>query len=134
MDPISLALVTAVGAGITSSLSDATKTTLVSAYTTLKNRLLAKLGSKHTALSSAITLLEATPDSQARQGVLVEEITASKASQDPELLQLAEALLKELKQTPTISQYIQKVEGNYNAASQTGSATINFNTLPKESH
>lgn len=47
MDPVSLALITALGAGVTGSVTDATKTPLVTGYTALKTRLLEKISSLH---------------------------------------------------------------------------------------
>src|SRR5437588_1734465 len=77
MDPVSLALITAIEAGVTSSITDATKASLVAGYTALKKRLLEKINSLHPKVPQALAELEATPTSQARQAVLVEEITAT---------------------------------------------------------
>ena len=43
MDPVSLALITAIGAGVTSSVTDATKASLSAGYAALKTRVLEKL-------------------------------------------------------------------------------------------
>ena len=53
MDPVSLALITALGAGVTSSVTDATKASLVAGYTALKTRLLEKTSSLHPKISPA---------------------------------------------------------------------------------
>jgi len=131
MDPVSLALITAVGAGVTSSMTDVTKATLVSAYTALKNRLLTKFES-HADLAHAVAKLEAAPDSQARQGIVLEEVTAAHADQDAELLQLAQALLGKLRDSGVPSQFIQKVEGNYNAITQQGNSSVSIHSPLKD--
>jgi hypothetical protein len=121
MDPVSLALLTALGAGVTSGLTDATKDALVAGYTTLKDRLLARFGQSHPDLEHAITTVEAKPSSQARQDVLVEELTAARVANDPELVALAHTLLYQLQLTPHGSQVIQHVQNS--AVSQFGNAT-----------
>ncbi len=83
MDTVSLALITALGAGVTNSITDATKTSLVAGYTALKTRLLEKINSLHPKVSPALAELEASPTSQARQAVLVEEVTTAQIPQDP---------------------------------------------------
>src|SRR6266576_5324630 len=94
MNPVSLALITAIGAGVTSSVTDATKASLVAGYTALKKRVLEKISSVHPKIPQALAELEAAPASQARQAVLVEEVAAAQLSHDPELLHLAQALLQ----------------------------------------
>lgn len=120
MDPVSLALITAIGAGVTSSVTDATKASLVAGYTALKTRLLEKMSSLHPKVPQALTELEASPTSQARQAVLVEEVTAAQIPHDSELLNLAQALLQQIQQAPTGSQIINHVENS--AISNTGTA------------
>ncbi len=124
MDPVSLALITAIGAGVTSSVTDATKASLVAGYHALKDRLLAKKGSTHPDLPHALAKLEIAPTSQARQAVLVEEVTAAQVPQDAELVTLAQQLLEQLRQLPANSQIISHVENS--AISNTGTAT-NYN-------
>jgi hypothetical protein len=120
MDPVSLALITALGAGVTGSVTTATQATLVASYKTLKDCLLIKIGSTHPEVVHALAKLEATPTSQARQAVLVEEVTAAQVPQDLELVKLAQALLE---QAPTGSQIISHVQNS--AISNSGRATNN---------
>lgn len=120
MDPVSLALITAIGAGVTSSVTDATKASLVASYTALKKRLLEKISSLHPKVPQALAELEASPTSQARQAVLVEEVTTTQLPYDPELLDLAQALLRQIQQTPTGSQIMHHVQNS--AVSNTGTA------------
>ena len=121
MDPISLALITAIGAGITASITDATKASLAAGYKTLKDRLLEKISSLHPKVPQALKELEASPTSKARQAVLVEEITNAQLEKDPELLELAQAILNQIKQTPAGSQIIEQVTNS--AVSYSGNAT-----------
>jgi hypothetical protein len=120
MDPVSLALLTALGAGVTSGLTDVTKQTIVAGYTKLKERLLARFGPSHPDLEHALTTVEAKPTSQARQSVLVEELTAARVADDPELVTLAHTLLQQLQHTQHGSQVIQHVQNS--AVSQYGNA------------
>ncbi len=118
--PVSLALITAIGVGITSTVTDATKASLVASYTALKK----KISSLHPKVSQALAELEVSPTSQARQAVLVEEVSTAKLPQDSELLNLAQTLLHQVQQTPAGSQIIQHVQNS--AVSNTGTAN-NYN-------
>jgi len=120
MDPVSLALITAIGAGVTESISDATKNSLTTGYLALKKRLLEKISLRHPKVSQALTELEAAPTSQARQAVLVEEITAARIPKDAELVDLAQRLLQQIQQTPAGTQIISHVQNS--AVSNTGTA------------
>jgi hypothetical protein len=124
MDPVSLALITAIGVGVTSSVTDATKTSLVSGYTALKTRLLEKISSRHPKVPQALAELEAAPASQPRQAVLIEEVISAELPHDPELVDLAQALLEQIRQTATGSQIIHQVQNS--AISNTGTAN-NYN-------
>ena len=124
MDPVSLALITAISTGVMSSVTDATKASLVAGYMALKTRVVEKISSLHPKVPEALTELEASPTSQARQAVLVEEVTAAQIPHDAELLNLAQALLQQIQQTPTGSQMINHVENS--AISNTGTAN-NYN-------
>src|SRR5947209_4161871 len=112
MDPVSLALITAIGAGVTSSVTDATKASLVAGYTALKTRLMEKIRGQHPKVPQALAELEAAPTSQARQAVLVEEITATNLPHDRELLELAQVLLQHIQQTSSGSQIIHHVQNS----------------------
>jgi hypothetical protein len=124
MDPISQALITAVGAGVTSSITDATKASLVAGYTALKTCLVEKIGRRYPKVPQALAELEAAPTSQARQAVLVEEITATDLPHDRELLDLAQTLLQSIQQTAPGSQIIHHIQDS--AISNSGTAN-NYN-------
>ena len=123
MDPVSLALITALGAGVTGSITTATQTTIAASYRALKDRLLTKIGSTHPEVAQALAKLETTPTSQARQAVLVEEVTAAQLPQDLELVKLAQMLLEQIPQAPAGSQIISHVQNS--AISNTGTAINN---------
>jgi hypothetical protein len=123
MDPVSLALITALGAGVTGSITTATQTTIAASYRALKDRLLTKIGSTHPEVAQALATLEITPTSHARQAVLVEEVTAAQLPQDLELVKLAQMLLEQIPQAPAGSQIISHVQNS--AISNTGTATNN---------
>jgi hypothetical protein len=126
MDPVSLALLTALGAGATSGLTDVTKQTIVAGYTKLKERLLARFGQSYPDLEHALTTVEAKPTSQARQDVLVEELTAARVVDDPELVTLAHTLLQQLQHTQHGSQVIV-----LNALGKTADAAVIEGKQPK---
>jgi hypothetical protein len=124
MDPVSLALITAIGAGVTNSVTDATKASLVAGYTALKTRLLEKLSGMHPKVPQALTELEAAPTSQPRQAVLVEEIAATDLLYDQELLDLAQTLLQDIQPIASGSQIIHHIQNS--AVSNSGIAN-NYN-------
>lgn len=96
MDTISSAIIAAITSGILNSLTKLSEKGISDAYTKLKKLLKEKFGTKSEVVKS-IKALEAKPDSPARISVIQEEIIAAKANQDPELLNMANTLLKMLK-------------------------------------
>lgn len=124
INTLSLALITAIGAGITSSVTDATKASLITSYTALKTKLLEKLRGKHPKVPQALAELEAAPTSQGHQAVLVEEIAATDLPHDRELLELAQELLHDIQRTQLGAQIIQQVQNS--AISNSGTAN-NYN-------
>jgi hypothetical protein len=92
MDPITTAIVTALGVGALSGLTETGKTTLTDAYHTLKDLLTRKFGAKSEVVQ-AINLLETKPDSADRQKILQEEIAAINTGQDTEVLEAAKRIL-----------------------------------------
>ncbi|MBV9689014.1 MAG: hypothetical protein JO202_04810 [Ktedonobacteraceae bacterium] len=121
IDPVSLALITALGAGVTNTITTATQATLAAGYRALKDCLLTKIGLTYPEVGHALAKLEAAPASQARQAVLVEEVTTAQVPQDPQLMTLAQALLEKIEQTPAGSQLIHHVQNS--AISHSGAAT-----------
>lgn len=95
MDPITIAIITAVSAGVTGA---AAKEATIDAYKAIKNAIKSKFGSE-SKVSKAITALEENPESKSQQLVLAEQMESAKAEKDPELLTFAAQLVKALKET-----------------------------------
>ena len=119
MDPISVAITTALGNLGQSVIKDA--------YDALKTALQKKFG-LDSDLSQAVEKLEQKPDSNARQALLQEEVETSKAAENQELLQLAGSLIEKLE---TLSggqvEILQEVniKGNRNIVTGQGNVTVN---------
>lgn len=119
MDPVTLAIVTA--------LANLSQAAIQDAYTAFKAALQKKYGIKSELLES-VNKLEQKPDSKARQSVLQEEVASTKADQDPKLIQAANELLEKLKKLPgtklDINQDIQ-IKGDRNIVTGQGDVTVN---------
>ena len=119
MDPITLAITTALG--------NLGQTVIKDAYDTLKGALQQKFGADSD-LVEAVDKLEQKPDSNARQAVLQEEVESSKAAQSTELIRLAESLVEKLNNLPEgqvdILQDVD-IKGNRNIVTGQGNVTVN---------
>ena len=116
MDPISVALIAAVTKLAESGIQDA--------YEGLKKLIVKKFGGRH-ALTKAVQDLETKPASAGRRETLQEEVTASKAAGDEELLAAANALLEQLKKLPGGQQLVQQtVTGDHNIFSGSGNVNV----------
>jgi hypothetical protein len=125
MDPITTAIVAAIAAGVTSGVTEAGKQAIVDAYEALKTLLKKKFGGVSKVVK-AVEEVEDTPYSKGRQQTLQEEVTKAHADTDPELVQAAQALLKELGLPLGSRLYSQTAIGNYIAQAQEGSsASVN---------
>ena len=89
VDPITTAIVAAIAAVGSSAIKDS--------YSALKALLKNKFGEKSD-LVEAVNKLEEKPQSEARKATVQEEVEAAKASDDPEVVQLAQSLLEKLKE------------------------------------
>jgi hypothetical protein len=127
MDPITTAIIAAIGAGAASSAKEVAAQAITDAYGKLKELLGKKFGARSKVVK-AVKELEANPKSEGRQGVLNEEVVAAKADQDQELLQIAQALLKNIKSRPGGTQMIQTALGNQNIQIAGDSNTVNLGT------
>lgn len=128
MDPITAAIVAAISAGALGGLTEVGKTALTDAYSKLKALLVKKFG-KQSDVVQAVDQVEAKPISEARKATLAEEVAASKADQDAELLQVAQALLQALQSSPENAQHLQTATGNYIAQADRGShASVQIGT------
>ena len=120
MDPITLAIVAAVTAGVTKVGEQA----ITDAYAGIKELLKRKFGSESKVVK-AVEDVEANPDSKSRPATLSEEVRASKADQDAEIMKAAEILLAKLKDTAAGQTIVnQTVTGNQNIFSGTGDVTV----------
>jgi beta-phosphoglucomutase-like phosphatase (HAD superfamily) len=118
MDPITTAIVTAVGTGLA-------KDVIKHSYEALKAALKKKSGSESD-LVDAVDKLEKKPDSEARKATIQEEVEIAKVNDDPEILKLAQDLLDKVKEQPDGQQVITQNISNvkYAATSGSGNASI----------
>ena len=83
-------------------------------YEGLKSLLVKKLGHA-AAVPVAITAVEEKPESKARYAVLQEEIAASRADHDEELIQAARQLIQQVEAVPGGKEAVRLiVKGNHN--------------------
>ena len=94
MDPITLAIVTAIATGVGKVGEQA----VTDAYHALKKSLEKKFGTSSDVIK-AVEGIEKRPSSENRKGVLQEEIQSANAHQDSDLVVTAEALLTLLNKT-----------------------------------
>lgn len=113
MDPITTAIVAALGAGAVSGATKVAEQVISDTYNKLKELLGKKFGAKSKVVK-AVKELEASPKSAARREVMKEEVAAVKADQDIELRAVAEQLLKAIKGKPGGEQIIQTAIGDQN--------------------
>lgn len=120
MDFIAQAIVSGI---VGNFASDALK----AAYKRLKDAIASKFG-KDSDLVEAVNKLEAKPDSEGRKATLIEEVAASKANDDAQLVQLAQHVIDLVKQQPGGQQVITQTVSNVknNVMSGSGNATGNF--------
>jgi hypothetical protein len=131
MDPITTAILAAIAAGVAASSGKVAEKTVLDGYNALKAILLTKFGQASYVIK-AVDSVEARPDSPGRKETLREEIVASKADKDPEILEAAQTLVKMLKATPSGEQHIQSAIGSYIAQADSGStAKVEINK-PRE--
>lgn len=109
MDPITAAIVAALAAGVAAGATEVGKKVIVDAYDALKAALKKKFGADSD-LAEAVEKLEKKPDSTGRQETLKEEVEAAKAANDPQLQQLAQALIEALKSTPEGQKAVSKFQ------------------------
>ena len=120
MDPISLAIVAALGKLGENVIKDS--------YEALKAAIAHKCG-VDSELAKAVATVEKKPDSAARKEILKEEVAAAKLEQDPEILRAAHALIAKIKELPDGQTIItQTVTGDKNIFSGTGNVTVTNNT------
>ncbi len=127
MDPLTLAIVSAISAG----LKKTGETVVTDAYEALKDLLKRRLGADSKVVEAAVKL-EEDPESAGWRESLAKEIGKAGAHGDAELVAAARALLDKIKDTPGGEQNIQTIVGDYNAqADRGGTATVNVYRVDK---
>ncbi len=96
MDPISI-IALALVAGAAASAKDVAAQVVKDGYAGLKALIVRKFGSKGE-VQNAVQQMEKKPESEARQGMVKEELQTAGADKDEEVLKLAQALIELLKQ------------------------------------
>jgi hypothetical protein len=135
MDPISLAIITALTAGVASGVTKAGETLIGDAYQTLKAALIKKFGSGSKTVQ-AVQALEAKPNSERAQKKLSESMAEQRGNYDKELLRLASRLTQTINRvTQTAGDHaIQIGAGNtvsgVVAQSFQGNVTTNYYQAP----
>jgi Het-E N-terminal domain len=131
MDPITTAIVAAITAGAATGATDVAKKTIVDGYEALKALVKKKFGG-NSEVADAIEKLQTKPDSAGRRETLAEEVKASKAAEEPDLLAAARLLLESIKGMPNGEQHIQQVAQGTGIAQASGgsSATVNMYGSP----
>jgi phage terminase small subunit len=133
MDPISLAIITAVAVGITAGSGKVSEQAVVDAYNGLKSLIKRKFGDT-SEVAKAVEGVETRPESDARKADLKEEVGLAKANDDAEIVKAAQELLEKIKQQPGGVQQVQQIaSGNYIAqASHGGTASVNIDQLTQD--
>ena len=121
MDPITASLVAALAVGVAGGLTETGKQLIPDAYNALKDALKKKFGDDGD-LADAVNSLEKKPDSKGRATTVQEEIEASGAAKNPELLKLADALQAALKESGAGDTYQANLSGSGAIAQGEGSS------------
>lgn len=114
---------------IVSALNTQNRDFLKSIYDDLKSTLARKFG-KNSDLLDAVNRLEKKPASQGRKATLQEEVDNASVNESPEILQLAQDLLKKLTDQANEKQFISQTQTNIvrevNLESRSGSNIFKF--------
>jgi hypothetical protein len=111
MDPVTTAIVAALAAGVSGGATEVGKKVIVDAYQALKSIIKKKYG-EDSDLAEAVADVEKKPESEARQAVLQEEVEATQAHQDSDVVKAAQALLDKLEGQPGGSTAIHQQAGD----------------------
>jgi len=130
MEPVTTAIIAALTAGASSGVTEAAKKAISDGYSGLK-ALISKKLAVHSDVTDAIEKLQAKPESAGRQQTLAEELKATNASADQELLDAAQSLLELIRALPHGDQHIQNAVGTGIAQADRGStASVSFAAPP----
>jgi hypothetical protein len=131
MDPISLAIISAIAAGATTALAEKA---VSDGYNKLKDLIKRKFGAD-SKLVKTIADAEDEPEAiDSHKPLLEKRVTDAKAHEDADLIKAAEELLNQLKQQPGGQATIQQIAtGSYIAqASHGSSASVNIGQPPQD--
>jgi len=122
MDPITTAFVTALAIPVA-------KDVIKDGYEAMKAALKKKFGEESDVVN-AVEQLEKKPDSKGRKAILQEEVENAKIYNDPQMVKLAEELLKHLEteELATASKYKTEFQGEVKGA-QIGEGNTQQNTF-----
>jgi disulfide oxidoreductase YuzD len=127
MDPVTAAILTAIGAGA----AKVGTTALTDAYEGLKAALRRRFGGESPVVR-AVDDLEARPDSAARQAVVSEEVLAVAAHTDPEVEAAARRLLEQAG-AAAAGAHVQQATGHHIAqADRAGHAEVHVAERPRD--
>lgn len=129
MDPITAAILGSIASGAAGSATSAGFNAVGKAYIKLKDYLTDNLGAEHE-LVLAVGQLEKKPDSEARRKMVAEEVEASAAGKSMQIIDLANALLEELKGIPAARSYVRQtaIGDNIAQADRGGTASVTINS------
>lgn len=97
------------------------------AYDLLMDKVKGKFGDR-SGVTDAVSRFEDKPESEARKGVVREELDEAKADEDPDIEAAAKKLLDLMDDQPGSKQYVQTVRGDNNALAQdNSSASVSIN-------
>jgi hypothetical protein len=130
MDPITAAILAALGAGALKGVGKLGQDVLSDAYEGLKNLLRRKFGEQGD-VAQSVANLEQRPDSTARAGMLAEALGDVKANDDPEIVAAAKALLEQIEKLPGGDQVVQQVTGSSNVALAAGGSSASVTVQSK---
>jgi hypothetical protein len=122
MDPITIAIIATLSAGVTSGTTDVAKKAIMDSYEGLKGLLKKKYGGTSD-VADAIDKLQVKPDSPGHRTVLAEELTKANAAADPELLSAAQSLLTFTKALPRGEQHVQQIAQGIGIAQASAGST-----------
>lgn len=131
MDPITLAIIAAIAAGLAKGSGDVAQTAVGDAYRGLKQLLARKFGHGSDVVK-AVDTAEAKPDSEGQKIVLREEVEKSGAGSDPEIIAAAERLLQQLGGTAGGGNAQQAIGSYIAQAAAGGHAQVDVGVPPSE--
>ena len=115
---------------IISALAGLSKDAVKDSYNAFKAALKEKFGAK-SELVEALDKLEKTPEREDRQATVKAELEIAKVKDDPEMLKLAQELLKKLKEQPGGQQIINQTQGTNLSRKKSSGQRIGFCALEK---